>query len=69
MDAYNVQGDKHPVLMRALSKAASNVAFHEGESSKSGFKYGPGDKPGKYNTGKTCIRKLSEFIGILTANC
>ena len=36
--------------MRTFSKAASKVAFHESGSSKSGPKYGPGDKPDKYKS-------------------
>ena len=53
VDAYNISmknGDKHLVLMRAFPKATSKVAFHKGDSSKSGSRYGPGDKPEKYKT-------------------
>ena len=63
MDAQNSalgQRDKHSVLMRALTKAASKVAFHEGNPSKSGSKYGPGDKSGKYKESRHSSDKDSK---------
>ena len=36
--------------LRTFSKAASKVSFYESNSSKSGPKYGPGDKPDNYKT-------------------
>ncbi len=55
IDAQNTasgQGDRHPVLLRALVTATSRVSFQE-DSSKAGNKYGPaGDKSSKYKSSR-----------------
>ena len=49
--------------MRTFSKAASKVAFHESGSSKSGPKYGPGDKPDNYKTTRYSDKDSKHYRG------